>query len=71
MHNRFMGPYLTNYKSGKGITLRNKVYSLLFLYLTLSISFIYSPPFWWLRLGLIIIAAGVTIHILRFKTLKP
>ncbi|MBW6492068.1 MAG: YbaN family protein [Lentimicrobium sp.] len=70
MHNRLMGPYISNYKSGKGITLRNKAYSLIFLYVTLSISFIYSPAYWWLRIGLGIIAIAVSIHILKFKTLK-
>jgi hypothetical protein len=69
MHNRFLGPYISNYKSGHGITLRNKIYSLLFLYITLSISFIYGPDYWWLKIGLILIGVGVSVHILRFKTL--
>lgn len=69
MHNRFLGPYISNYKSGKGITRRNKIYSLLFLYITLSISFIYGPDYWWLKVGLILIGVGVSFHILRFKTL--
>ncbi|MHC1778544.1 MAG: YbaN family protein [Lentimicrobium sp.] len=70
MHNRYLGPYISNYKSGHGITRRNKVYSLAFLWITLSISFIFGPPYWWLRLGLIFIGTVVTVHILRFKTLR-
>ncbi|KAF5068144.1 hypothetical protein DSECCO2_245830 [anaerobic digester metagenome] len=69
LHNRYLGPYIRNYKSGRGITLRNKVYSLVFLWLTLSISFIFSPPYWWLHTGLAFIGITVTIHILKFKTL--
>lgn len=69
MHNKFLGPYISNYKSKRGITKQNKIYSLLFLYITLSTSFIFSPNYWWLRLGLIFIGAAVSIHILRFKTL--
>lgn len=70
MGNRYLGPYLSNYKSGHGITYRNKVYSLLFLWITLSVSFAISPPYWWLRLGLLSIGIAVSIHILKFKTLK-
>ncbi|MBK6965421.1 MAG: YbaN family protein [Bacteroidales bacterium] len=70
MHNRFLGPYISNYKSGHGITRRNKLYSLAFLWITLSISFISGPPHWWLRMGLLAIGTVVTIHILRFKTLR-
>lgn len=70
MHNRFLGPYISNYKSGHGITRRNKIYSLAFLWITLSISFISGPPYWWLRVGLIFIGTVVTFHILRFKTLR-
>jgi uncharacterized protein len=70
MHNRFLGPYISNYKSGHGITRRNKIYSLAFLWITLSISYISGPPYWWLRVGLIFIGTVVTIHILRFKTLR-
>ncbi len=70
LHNRYLGPYIRNYKSGRGITFRNKLYSLAFLWITLSTSFIFGPPYWWLRVGLIFIGIAVTVHILRFKTLK-
>lgn len=70
LYNPYLGPYIRNYKSGRGITFRNKVYSLAFLWITLSTSFIFGPPYWWLRVGLIFIGTAVTVHILRFKTLK-
>ena len=69
MHNKYLGPYIANYKSKRGITKRNKIYSLLFLYVTLGISFIYGPEYWWLKLGLAFIGIAVSVHILRFKTL--
>jgi uncharacterized membrane protein YbaN (DUF454 family) len=70
MNNCFLGPYISNYKSGRGITKRNKIYSLLFLWITISISLIFSFPLWWLKLGLFGIGTIITIHILRFKTIK-
>ena len=69
MNNKYLGPYISNYKSKRGISKRNKIYSLLFLYVTLSTSFIFSPNYWWLRLGLIFIGVAVSVHVLRFKTL--
>lgn len=70
MNNKYLGPFIKNYKEKKGITLRNKIYSLAFLYITLTISFIFSPPLWYIWLMLSSIAIGVTWHIARFKTLK-
>lgn len=69
MNNKYLGPYISNYKSKRGITKRNKIYSLAFLYITLSISFIFGPNFWWLRLGLLSIGVAVSVHLLRFNTL--
>lgn len=68
--NRYLGPYITNYQSRHGITLKNKIYSLVFLWLTLISSAVLSPPWWWLWLMLASIGAGVTYHIVSFKTLK-
>lgn len=70
LHNRYLGPYIRNYKSGNGITLRNKIYSLGFLWITLSTSVIFGPPYYWLWIGLVLIGIAVTFHILKFKTLK-
>jgi hypothetical protein len=70
MNNKYLGPFIRNYKEKKGITLRNKVYSLTFLYVTLTTSFIFSPSNWWIWLMLMSIGIGVTWHISRFKTLE-
>lgn len=70
LHNRYLGPYISNYKSGKGISLRNKVYSLGFLWITISTSVIFGPPYYWLWIVLVLIGIAVTFHILKFKTLK-
>lgn len=69
MQHKYLGPYISNYKSKRGITKRNKIFSLAFLYITLSISVIFGPAYWWLRIGLFFIGVAVSVHILRFKTL--
>jgi len=75
MNNRFLGPYIENYKSGHGITRRNKIYSLVFLWVTIITSLLFSsglfPSFvWYFRIGLFALGTIVTIHILRFNTLN-
>jgi hypothetical protein len=70
LHNRLLGPYLRNYQSGRGITLRHKIVSITVLWLTLGASFFFSPPYWWLRLMLALIGTAVTIHLLKFKTIR-
>ena len=68
--NKYLGPYIANYRMRRGITRRNKIYSLSFLYLTISVSVIFGPDYWWLKAGLLLLAVVITIHILRFKTLE-
>ncbi|HEY9113267.1 MAG TPA: YbaN family protein [Bacteroidales bacterium] len=68
--NRFLGPYLKNYREKKGITKRNKIYSLVFLWVSLSVSFYFSPDWWWLWVILLAVGVGVSYHVISFTTLK-
>ena len=75
LNNRFLGPYVKNYKSGHGISRRNKIFSLAFLWITIITSVLFSsgvfPLFaWYFRMGLFALGIVVTVHILQFKTLK-
>jgi len=67
--NRFLGPYIKNYREKNGITQRNKIYSLVLLWITLFVSFLLSPSFWWLWIVLLSVGVGVSYHIISFKTL--
>lgn len=68
--NKFLGPYIRNYREKKGITKRNKIYSLVFLWISLMASFYFSPDWWWLWAILIAVGIGVSYHIISFTTLK-
>jgi hypothetical protein len=70
LHNRWFGAYIRNYREGRGLPRREKILTLLGLWLTIGVSAIYVVSQWWLRLGLIAIALGVTIHLLRIRTAK-
>ncbi|MCF7832430.1 MAG: YbaN family protein [Candidatus Marinimicrobia bacterium] len=68
--NRFFGKILRDYRDKKGLALKYKIYILAMLWITLSSSAIFIVNVLWLRIFLFAVAIAVSIHILRFKTLK-
>ena len=66
-----LGPYIKNFLVHKSIPMKVKVGSISVIWLTLLNCAIFVAEHWALRLMFIVIATGVTIHILSFKTLKP
>lgn len=69
-NHRVFGPFIRNYRLYRAVPLRSKVVALLFLYLTIGYSLIFVVENWWLRALLLAIAAGVSWHILKLKTLS-
>ena len=69
--NRVFGEYLRGYVQNRGIPGRVKLYVLILLWATILLSAFLAVKVWWLRIMLIGIAAGVTIHVLRIRTSKP
>jgi uncharacterized membrane protein YbaN (DUF454 family) len=65
------GGYIRNYRSGHGITVRQKSMTLLLLWMTIGFTSAFAVPAWWLKILLGIVATGVTIHILKMKTWRP
>lgn len=70
MANRWLGPYIRNYREGKGIPIKQKILIILLLWLTIGFS-VWTVSLWWVQLILIAIAGGVTIHLATIKTLQP
>jgi uncharacterized membrane protein YbaN (DUF454 family) len=68
--NKLFGSYIRNYYEGLGIPLKVKLLSISFLWLTIGFSTYFIVNLLILRIILILIAIGVTIHILTIKTLK-
>jgi len=67
---KYLGAYIKDFQIYKAIPLRVKIYSISMLWVTILLSAFVFLDLWWLRLLLILIAIGVTIHILSFKTKK-
>lgn len=68
MANRLFGPYLANIQSGRGIPMRSKITALCFLWASLAFS-AWFIDIAWVRPFLLIPGIGVTIYLLRAKTL--
>jgi hypothetical protein len=70
LNNRWFGSYIKNYHEGRGISLKLKVITLALLWGTIAYSgfFVVDAIYW--RIILLVIAVGVTIHILKTRTLR-
>jgi len=67
-NNKLFGKYLSDYSSGKGMTLRSKIFSISFLWLGLIVSAIFATEVLYVRILLMLIGIGVTWHLLAIKT---
>jgi uncharacterized membrane protein YbaN (DUF454 family) len=64
------GAYIKNYLNYKAITRKSKIVSIFLLWIFLTSSVLLFVKMLWIKILLFIIAIGVTIHILRLKTLS-
>ena len=68
MTNRYFGPYLKDYMEGNGLTLRTKTVAVLALWGVIVFSAAFATENAIVRVGLLAVALGVTIHLLTLKT---
>jgi uncharacterized membrane protein YbaN (DUF454 family) len=69
--NRWCGDYIRNYREGRGITRRHKVFTLTLLWLTIGYTAGFAVSLWWVKLILLGIALAVTWHVASMRTLSP
>ena len=70
INNKWLGEYIKNYREGRGIPSTIKIISIILLWITIIFSTIIIVTNYFIQIILIIIAFGVTIHILTIKTMK-
>jgi uncharacterized membrane protein YbaN (DUF454 family) len=68
MSNKLFGKYISDYKSGKGISIRQKVSTIAILWASIGLSIWMISAKFWVSLLLVAIAVGVTAHLLWLKT---
>ena len=71
LNNRWFGKYIRNYHEGRGISINNKIIALLSLWITIGLTTIFVVENVWVRGTLLLVACGVTVHLLRIKTYRP
>jgi len=71
LNNRLCGKYISNYKSGRGMSVRQKATSILTLWASIGFSIWLLGGRFWGTLILAVVAVGVTAHILWIKTHRP
>jgi uncharacterized membrane protein YbaN (DUF454 family) len=69
-NHKILGMYIRNYQDKSGLAIKSKIFNILFLWIMiLSSAFFFTEEFF-IKLLLIVIAIGVTIHLLMIKTKK-
>jgi uncharacterized membrane protein YbaN (DUF454 family) len=70
LDNRLFGDYLRNYKEGKGIQPRTKIFTLILLWSVISFSALFMLNNVIIQIILFAIAIGVSIHIMALPNLR-
>lgn len=69
LNNKWFGSYIKNYREGRGISARGKIFSITSLWVAIIISIIIVDVFI-MRVILVIIASAVSIHLIRVPTYR-
>ena len=69
IHHKVLGLYIRSYIQYKAITRRAKIISISLLWAVMASTIVFFVDPLWLRILLACIGAGVTIHLIRFRTL--
>jgi uncharacterized membrane protein YbaN (DUF454 family) len=68
LNNRILGPYIRNYREGKGMPIKTKIFTITTLWITILISiFFFAHKILWLTILLIVIASAVSTHIILIR----
>ena len=71
VNHRFLGVYIRNSREGRGMKRRDKVITLALLWISIGATMIWTAHSAWLRLLLLAIATGVTVHVARIPVFNP
>ncbi len=70
LNNKYFGNYIRNYQQRKAVPLKVKVLTLAVLWITIGCSVMFAVEVFLVRVLLILIAIGVSIHIFSLRTLR-
>ncbi|NLZ39137.1 MAG: DUF454 domain-containing protein [Firmicutes bacterium] len=70
LNHKWCGAYIKNYREKKAIPLKTKIIAIFVLWISIISSAVFFTSLLFIRLMLLLIAAGVTMHLLSLKTFK-
>jgi len=70
LNNKYFGKYIRNYKEGKGIPLKTKLFAITILWIAIVYSAIFIISIWIVQLILFAVAVAVTLHLFRLPTYR-
>ena len=70
LNNRLFGSYIRNYRDGKGISQKSKIFTLLLLWTTMGYSIFFIMNNYVFQISLLIISIAVTAHIITLPTFR-
>ncbi|MFC1547935.1 YbaN family protein [Candidatus Neomarinimicrobiota bacterium] len=69
--NRWFGKYLKNYREGNGVPIITKVIGISALWITIGFSAMFATDILAIRIVLLLVAVGVTVHLVLLPTYHP
>ncbi len=70
LNNRWFGNYIRNYKEGRGLPLKTKIFTLTLLWVVISYSALFVVSMFVIQVVLFAVAVGVSIHLITLPTFK-
>ena len=70
IHHKYLGNYIRNFREHRAIPLRAKIISVSMVWISLIYCSITISELLWIKVLFLILASGITWHILSYKTLK-
>lgn len=70
LNHKRLGPYIRDFMEHKAIPLRVKIISVSLVWLTLLYCALFVARVWWLSVLFVLLAVGISWHILSYKTRK-
>lgn len=67
--NRWFGEYIRSYRAGEPVPLRRTIPAITLLWLTIGYTAIAAVSLLWVRLLLLAVAIGVTVHLVSISTI--
>jgi len=71
INNKLFGHHIRNYRQGRGIPLKQKIFAIAALWISAGFSAFYALPYFWIKIMMLTAGIAGTFFILKVKTFRP